>query len=142
MFCPVAQPICLPDPAQAYVNVSTVVTGWGRTNGDPKVPRHDAAILQEDNLNTISNSKCEDGGCEEFKPNITENMICAVNTNEAPCKGDNGGPMITLGKNGTYQQIGIVSFIGSVGICSLESPNVFSRVTVGLEWINAMIKRQ
>ena len=33
---PGAQPICLPDPAQDYDNVSTVVTGWGLTNTDPQ----------------------------------------------------------------------------------------------------------
>ena len=31
-------------------------------------------------------------------------MICAVNPKEGFCSGDSGGPLITLGKNGTYQQ--------------------------------------
>ena len=58
--------------------------------------------------------------------------------------------MITVNKNGTYQQIGIMSFgddkndvNGTVlSRCVLESPNVFSRVTAQLDWINEMIKRQ
>ena len=86
---------------------------------------------------------------------ITENMICAVNPKEGSCKGDSGGPLITLSKNGTYQQIGIVSF-GDIdvdidmkdpakskfkGQCLLKSPNVFGRVTAQLDWIKKMIKK-
>ena len=41
---------------------------------------------------------------------ITDNMICAVNPKEGICHGDSGGPMITLSKNGTYQQIDISSW--------------------------------
>ena len=95
---------------------------------------------------------------------ITENMICAVNPKEGACHGDSGGPLITMGKNGTYQQIGVVSFGDNIidmknlkfdnitdmknvkpnvtAQCLLESPGVFSRVTAGLDWINKMITRQ
>ena len=81
---------------------------------------------------------------------ITENMLCAVNKKEIPCKRDSGGPMITLNKNGTYQQIGIASFVdfkkdknGTIlSLCSMENPIVYSRVTAQLDWIHKMIKRQ
>ena len=85
-----------------------------------------------------------------FNMKITDNMICAVNPKTISCKGDSGGPMITLSKNGTYQQIGIVSF-GDVRtdkngtlltVCPLKSPDVYSRVPAQLDWINKMIKRQ
>ena len=36
IFYPAAQSICLPDPAQDYDNVPTVVTGWGVNSTDPK----------------------------------------------------------------------------------------------------------
>ena len=64
-------------------------------------------------------------------------MICAVNPKENGCHGDSGGPLITLGQNGTYQQIGIVSWGAGKGKfdCPLNYPNVFSRVTVQLNWI-------
>ena len=95
---------------------------------------------------------------------ITDNMICAVNPDEGNCHGDSGGPLMYLGKNGKYQQIGIVSFGDAIidiknlkieditdmkkinqnikAQCLLKSPGVFSRVTAGLDWINKMIKRQ
>ena len=156
-----AQPICLPDPTQDYDNVSTVVTGWGQNHTDPKdtsVP----AILQEGNLTTITNSQCKKAKwASPLLPlMITDKMICALNPKEGICHGDSGGPMITLSKNGTYQQIGISSWNDAIianlkdiildpnvkpnvtSQCLLESPNVFSRVTAQLDWINKMIKRQ
>merc|ERR1711936_141917 len=139
MFDKDAQPICLPNPALDYENVSTVITGWGQNSTDPKDKGH-PAILQEGNLKTIPNSKCK-----KFKWKfwllafwITENMICAVNPTEGACHGDSGSPLITLNKNGTYQQIGIASFVDNIidmtnykqnikAQCLLNSPNVFSR---------------
>ena len=90
------------------------------------------------------------------KMKITDNMICAVNPKEGACYGDSGGPLITLGKNGTYQQIGITSWNDlKIDInfkdpakskvteqCLLKSPSVFSRVTAQLDWIKKMIKRK
>ena len=101
---PAAQPICLPDPAQDYVNVSTVVTGWGKTSGDPK-DKSSSAILQEGNLTIISNSQCNQWIISK-KENLTltDNMICALNPKESGCEGDSGGPLITLAENGTYEQ--------------------------------------
>ena len=148
---PAAQPICLPDPTQNYDNVSTVVTGWGQNHTDPKdtsVP----AILQEGNLTTITNSQCKKAKwASPLLPlMITDKMICALNPKEGLCHGDSGGPMITLSKNGTYQQIGIVSFGDArsdkngtlLTVCPLNSPDVYSRVPAQLDWINTMIKRQ
>ena len=85
---------------------------------------------------------------------ITNNMICALNPKEGVCFGDSGGPLITLDKNGTYVQIGVVSWVDMkinldsarkkykvIRQCLLESPNVFSRVTAQLDWIHKMIKK-
>ena len=152
MFADV-KPICLPDPTQDYDNVSTVVTGWGTNTTDPEntsLP----SILQEGNLTTIPNSQCQEFKWENeiamkfFNMKITDNMICAVNPKEGVCSGDSGGPMITLSKNGTYQQIGIMSWVDQntffniiISKCLLKSPNVFSRVTAQLDWIHKMIQR-
>ena len=61
-------------------------------------------------MTTITNSQCKDFKwklkmvMDLANMKITDNMICAVNPKEATCRGDSGGPLITLGKNGTYQQ--------------------------------------
>ena len=82
---------------------------------------------------------------KEMTIKITDNTICGVNPKESVCHGDSGGPMITLSKNGTYQQIGIMSFaLQSTNLtdprqskvkhgCPLEAPNVFSRETAQLD---------
>ena len=125
-----------------------MVTGWGQNSTDPKVAGP-LGELQEADLNTIPNSQCKKFN-KELPYVITDNMICGVNPKEGICYGDSGSPMITLSKNGTYQQIGIASFVvddekdknGTVlTTCSLESPVVYSRVTVQLNWIKKMMKK-
>ena len=128
--------------------MTTVITGWGMNSTVPKDPGQ-LGDLKEGNLKTIPNSECKKFN-KKWKPYvISENMICAVNPKEGSCKGDSGSPMITLGKNGTYQQIGIASFGGFdkdkngtvLSLCSLKSPVVYSRVTVQLNWIKMMMKK-
>ena len=104
----------------------------------------------------MANSQCSDG-LKKFPGNqntITDNMICAEEPEQenpdeivAICRGDSGGPMITLKKDtGRYVQIGISSYTirvklqnGTTLSCVFS---VFSRVTAQLDWINNMIKRE
>ena len=148
---PDAQPICLPDPTQDYINVTTEITGWGETD---QVISKNSEVLKEANLTTLANSQCSDV-LKKLKnqQTITDNMICAegpdanVGKIVGPCRGDSGGPMITLKENtGRYDQIGITSYViqaplknGTTLSCVFS---VFSRVTAQLDWINKMIKRQ
>ena len=105
------------------------------------------SLVQEANFTTISNSECKKYNWEklvgEQNVTITDNMICAVNPKENGCHGDSGGPLITLGQNGTYQQIGIVSFgeVEGKNHCPVDLPNIFARVTSQLDWIKKMIKK-
>ena len=164
-----AQPICLPEPGQSYDNVASVVTGWGTTTSDPK-DRKLSAILQQANLTTITNSQCKDTKWLKLYSNanktlaellkiaskrmVTDNMICAVNPKGGICHGDSGGPLITLDKKGKYVQIGIASWNDAkmqrdtvrnktiiLKQCILENPDVFSRVTAGLQWIKQNIRK-
>ena len=76
------RPICLPDPAQDYDNVSALVTGWGRnsSSGPP------SNILQEATVTTMTNSQCRSSSHRHDR--ITENMICAKAAGRDACKGD------------------------------------------------------
>jgi secreted trypsin-like serine protease len=51
-------------------------------------------------------------------------------------QGDNGGPLVYLESDGTYTQVGIVSFVSAAG-CQQGHPAVFTRVTSYLSWIES-----
>ena len=101
---PAVQPICLPDPSQDYDNVYAEVTGWGATlNSTNPYP----AILQEVTVRTMSTEQCRERYGES---KITEQMLCAASPGKDSCGGDSGGPLAVLGQDGSYSQIGVVSW--------------------------------
>ena len=117
------RPICLPDPAQDYDNVPALVTGWGRRSN----------ILQERTVTTMTNSQCGSSGRQHNR--ITENMVCAQND---ACRGDIGGPLAVLGQDGSYSQIGIVSW--GKGCNRWKELVVYTRLTALLPWLNKAIQ--
>ena len=103
----------------------------------------------------MANSQCSEviNKLPGNQQTITDNMICAegpepenVDQIVVPCRGDSGGPMITLKKDKErYDQIGIMSYTVGVKLQNGTTLScifsVFSRVTAQLDWINNMIKR-
>ena len=83
--------------------MSALVTGWGRLYH--RGPQPD--ILQEVNVTTITNQECR---ARYSQDRITDYMICAADPGQDACKGDSGGPLAVLGQDGSYRQIGIVSW--------------------------------
>ena len=130
MFAAV-RPICLPDPGQDYDNVTALVTGWGRTSssGPP------SNILQEATVTTMTNSQCRSSSHRHDK--ITENMICAGADGRDACRGDSGGPLAVLGQDGSYSQIGVVSW--GKGCARQGYPGVYTRLTALLPWLSKTI---
>ena len=122
----VVQPICLPDPGQDYDNVAALVPGWGRLN----YTGPQADTLQEVNVTTISNEECR---ASHGHHRITEAMICAVEVGKDACKDDRGGPLAVLGQDGSYRQIGVVSW--GKGCARPGYPGVYTRLTSLLGWI-------
>ena len=132
MFSIAVQPICLPEPGQDYDNVSALVTGWGRLNYTG--PKSDT--LKEVRVNTVTNSECARSHGDH---RISDNMICAGATGRDSCEGDSGGPLAVLGQDGSYRQIGVVSW-GKAGGCARQDyPGVYTRVTSLLGWIHQTI---
>ena len=132
MFAAV-RPICLPDPAQDYDNVSALVTGWGRTSSSGP----QSNILQEATVTTMTNSQCRSSSHKHDR--ITENMICAQNGSDGSdaCRGDSGGPLAVLGQDGSYSQIGVVSW--GRGCARQGYPGVYTRLTALLPWLKTTI---
>ena len=131
MFAAV-RPICLPDSAQDYDNVSALVTGWGRTNSSGS----QSNILQEATVTTLSNnSQCRRSNHRHDR--ITENMICAQAAGRDACRGDSGGPLAVRAQDGSYSQIGVVSW--GRGCARQGYPGVYTRLTSLLPWLTETI---
>ena len=109
MFSIAVQPICLPEPGQDYDNVSALV---------------------EVRLNTMTNSECARIHGDH---RISDNMICAGATGRDSCEGDSGGPLAVLGQDGSYRQIGVVSW--GNGCAKPGYPGVYTRLSSLLGWI-------
>ncbi|KAL6265053.1 hypothetical protein P5V15_005144 [Pogonomyrmex californicus] len=109
------------------------LTGWGTTRVGGNTPNN----LQEIQLVVYSQKDCKSQIEEETnqKMTIKDSHICTLTLKkrEGACNGDSGGPLVA---NGT--QIGIVSF-GTP--CALGYPDVYTRVSKFISWINTNIKK-
>ena len=119
------RPICLAEPGQDYDNVTALVTGWGRLESRGSRPD----VLQEVEVETMTNRACARSHGDH---KITNNMICAGSQGR-DCKGDSGGPLAVMGQDGSYRQIGVVSW--GEGCGTPGYPGVYTRVSSLLAWI-------
>ena len=120
------RPICLAEPGQDYDNVTALVTGWGRLESRGSRPD----VLQEVEVETMTNRACARSHGDH---KITNNMICAGSQGRDACKGDSGGPLAVMGQDGSYRQIGVVSW--GEGCGTPGYPGVYTRVSSLLAWI-------
>ncbi|MBW7882085.1 MAG: serine protease [Caldilineaceae bacterium] len=113
--------------------VRGTITGWGVT--DPSGSwLQSANSLHEVSLPLVDHDRC----LEAWWWGITDNMICAgYNTlAKGACYGDSGGPLMVQETDGTWRQVGIVSF-GPYMCYGYYIYDVFTRVAPFTEWIEA-----
>lgn len=103
------------------------VIGWGTTREDGST----SGVLREVEVNVVDSAKCG----ETYE--LTENMICAGVTEggKDSCQGDSGGPLMARQEDGSWSQVGIVSF--GYGCARADAPGVYSRVSRYSEWLEA-----
>ncbi|BET01568.1 protease [Nesidiocoris tenuis] len=129
-FSDTIQPVCLPNPAESYVGQKASVVGWGVTAfpmGEP------SPILQKLDVETLSNFQC----AKTIEEPVTLGMLCAAPVNlQGTCFGDSGGPLTVETKSGRRVLIGVVSF-GVTG-CAVQPafPDLYTRVSEYLKWID------
>jgi len=120
-------------------NEPATVVGWGDTHISDKVQEL-AKELQEVEVYTMDNDDCDDseGEIGGFKDNyhgqITDSMLCARHPQEKDaCQGDSGGPLVIVNGDGSFEQVGVVSW--GVGCAHDDFPGVYARVSQEYEWI-------
>lgn len=102
------------------VGADLVISGWG--SGDK---------LQFINLKSISNSDCNQSYTGTGLTIIDSQICTLAKDGEGPCYGDSGSPLAYNGK-----VAGIVSF----GRCDKSYPDVFTRVSELIDWIDNGMK--
>jgi len=127
-------PVRLPLPNSDFVGKDVWVTGWGTTAEN--APQ--AAVLQELKLSVIDDNVCNTAMVAEDGPYwgaiFGDIQMCAGGKlNKDSCAGDSGGPLIHETADGTFEQVGIVSW--GIG-CGREGLyGVYSEVSAFTEWI-------
>ncbi|XP_072268563.1 coagulation factor VII [Pyxicephalus adspersus] len=124
-------PMCLPETTFAVKVLSkhgstSTVSGWGRLLEGGATPD----ILRRVTLPRIASQQCK----TQTGINITDNMFCAgyIDGSKDACKGDSGGPYITMYKK-TYYLTGIVSW--GLGCAKEDKYGVYTRVSRYTNWI-------
>lgn len=126
-FSRTISPICLPELSMRNFD-NAFVAGWGRFDSQnstlPNV------------LNAVSLPLVPLDECQTYWKNrkLHLSQICAGGDGGDSCRGDSGGPLMTL-HNGIVYEIGLVSF--GKGSCSGIWPTIYTRVSSYLRWINS-----
>jgi len=124
------QPICLAGAnAPNYVGETLLVSGWGKTQD---VGGSVSPVLNKANVIGITTAEC----AAVYGSIITDAILCVetTTTGQGPCNGDSGGPLSYIQADGTYNQVGIVSF-GSRLCLNSGNPDGFTRVSSYAQWL-------
>ena len=112
-----------PSPGDSFEDEAAVVAGWGQIKEDG--PRSN--FLRKVNVTVIGNGACNSSyGPPPMAIPITDNMICASETNKDSCHGDSGGPLMCR-QDDKLVMCGIVSW--GRGCARKDYPGVYVRTT-------------
>lgn len=126
--------------------VPAIVTGWGKLqDGRYPIDLRQVQIFLYDRAECVSMSAGPAKPGVVVQGDITENMICSGVTEggKGSCNGDSGGPLMIAQENGTYVQVGVVSWgytADNAAGCSLEAQfSAYTRVAVYEQWMRDTI---
>jgi secreted trypsin-like serine protease len=130
------RPIALVTESQAATLVAAgktvTVSGWGdRSYGSGAGSNR----LRFVTLPVVRQARCND----LYAGGITANMLCAgpLSGGKDSCQGDSGGPLVARAANGTYRQVGVVSW--GNGCAWANYPGIYTRVSRYLDWISTTV---
>jgi len=111
------------------VGKNATVLGWGMIN--------DAGDFS-DSLRGVEVEILENNDCHKLYGIMTENMMCTSGSNgRGTCFGDSGGPAIVIQPDGSFVQVGILSF-GALAGCEKGYPSGQVLVHKYIDWIQAI----
>lgn len=131
---PNAKAVALATPADASAGltaagVMATVTGWGTlSQGSPSLPN----TLQMVDVPLVSNATAQ---AAYVGDTLYAEQIAAGGNAEDSCQGDSGGPLVVQASNGTYKQVGIVSYGNGCG--NIGFPGIYTRVSSYTTWIDS-----
>lgn len=97
------------------------VAGWGRLASDAGSPRR----MQEVDVPFIATAECQ--RLYQGRSRVdAEVELCASRSGKDSCQGDSGGPLFLAGDEGSWQQLGVVSW--GIGCARGDSPGVYARL--------------
>ncbi|XP_070135534.1 trypsin beta-like [Drosophila bipectinata] len=124
------QPAKLPSPTVTYIGSEATTSGWeGSLSAEEKEP---VPYLKYFNVSIISIDQCYKAMFRHSYKIYPSSYICIRQSNNSPCHGDSGGPLIVHNDTDSVL-VGIVSF--AAGGCTENYPTVYTRVSSYLDWI-------
>lgn len=115
-----------------FDHLRATVIGWGAKEISGW------SAVYPDALREVSLPLVDPTRCQQSTEVITDAMLCAgyETLTMGACYGDSGGPLMVQQPNGSWTQIGIVSW-GPFGCIASGMYDVFTRVSSYWEWITA-----
>ncbi|XP_063597951.1 transmembrane protease serine 9-like [Penaeus indicus] len=104
-----------------------VASGWGELSFGGSSP----SVLREVELDIITINECQQ---KVSLPPDTNSVVCALTLYKDTCRGDSGGPLVAKLCDGTWAQIGIVSYGFQCAVP--DNPGVYTRVSAFANWIS------
>lgn len=138
------RPICLPSHNQlrskSYNGKRLTVSGWGKTENGTNSP-----IKLKLDVPVKSNSECYNT-YKIANINLNNKQMCAGGEKDRDsCRGDSGGPLMTIDaepgspSGNNWYAIGVVSFGPSP--CGMKDwPGIYTKVSEYIDWINSKIE--
>ncbi|XP_063595431.1 mucin-17-like, partial [Penaeus indicus] len=124
---PSIQPICMGLEEDIPYGGKAVASGWGALSFGGSSP----SVLREVELDIITINECQQ---KASLPPDTNSVVCALTLYKDTCQGDSGGPLVAKLCDGTWAQIGIVSYGFQCAVP--DNPGVYTRVSAFANWIS------
>ena len=126
------KPVCLPDQGADFTGITSMVTGWGLgyTQSFISIFNYNYnSWLHELQVTVVANEVCDP---------ILPSEICAgsMNIAEAPCLGDDGGPLVVSDPNVNNNGMTIAGII-HFNDCNLVE--TYTKVSMFRDWIDEII---